>query len=74
MHLYLWALEIVSSLEIPEVEWSVISTRYHYVISIDGKAIKNGIVARKILNKLAFGALPLFDIIRRGGCKHVAVT
>jgi hypothetical protein len=31
-------------------------------------------VARKILNKLAFGALPLFDIIRRGGCKHVAVT
>mmetsp|Transcript_6636 Transcript_6636/g.15606 ORF Transcript_6636/g.15606 Transcript_6636/m.15606 type:complete len:351 (+) Transcript_6636:377-1429(+) len=64
-------MEVVPRLPVPEVQLAVVRARDEHVVVVDGHGVDDGVVARDVVQELAFGALPLLHVVGRGGGEGV---
>jgi len=55
-----------STLPVPEIDRPIVCTRCQHVVLVQTQGIDDTVVSAKILHELAFGELPLFDVVGRG--------
>jgi len=71
LHRSLEFLEVVTSLEIPKVHCTVVCPGHKHIVSVHCQTVDDGVVAGKVLDKLALRELPLLDVVGTSAGEHV---